>query len=378
MADTVKIVLSGYYGFDNIGDEAVLYAIVKAIREQIKDVSITVLSNNPEKTKSLYGVESVNRWQLKEVAKVIKESDLLVSGGGSLLQDVTSSKTIPYYLAIVKIAQFYKKKVVFYSQGIGPVDKSTSRWLIKKVVNKVDGIFVRDPKSKALLEEIGVKKPVSVAIDPVLGLGKGEVEDSSKKVPPTVGIYIRPWQDEAHDKNMLDSMTEGLTDLLAKGYNLCFIPMHYEQDREIAKKLAKEVEDMALNKQIIAKTEVNRIEVNRIEVIDKNLTIKEVLAYTASFEFVIGMRLHSLIMAAATYVPMLGLSYDPKVTAFIQEVQVPYCINTNELTKENFNEQLKKLEENKIEQKANLQKVLEEKQERIYLPTLCIKTLLGK
>ena len=373
MANTVKIVLSGYYGFDNIGDEAVLYAIVKAIREQIKDVSITVLSNNPEKTKSLYGVESVNRWQLKEVARVIKESDLLVSGGGSLLQDVTSSKTIPYYLAIVKIAQFYKKKVVFYSQGIGPVDKSTSRWLIKKVVNKVDGIFVRDPKSKALLEEIGIKKPVSVAIDPVLGLGKGEVADNNKKVPPTVGIYIRPWQDEAHDKNMIESMTEGLTDLLAKGYNLCFIPMHYEQDREIAKKLAKAVEDMALNKQIITKTEANRI-----EVIDKNLTIQEVLAYTASFEFVVGMRLHSLIMAAATYVPMLGLSYDPKVTSFIEEVKVPYCIHTNELTKENFNKQLKELEENKEKQKANLQKVLEEKQERIYLPTLCIKTLLGK
>ena len=108
MADAVKIVLSGYYGFDNIGDEAVLYAIITALRNEIENVELTVLSNNPEKTKALYGVSSVNRWKIPEVIKAIKQADLLVSGGGSLLQDVTSSKTVPYYLAIVKIAQLFK------------------------------------------------------------------------------------------------------------------------------------------------------------------------------------------------------------------------------------------------------------------------------
>ena len=86
MANTIKIVLSGYYGFDNIGDEAVLYSIITALRNEIENVELIVLSNNPEKTKALYNVKSVNRWKLSEVAKVIKESDLLVSGGGSLLQ----------------------------------------------------------------------------------------------------------------------------------------------------------------------------------------------------------------------------------------------------------------------------------------------------
>ena len=71
MSSTTKIVLSGYYGFDNIGDEAVLYSILSALRKEIKDVEVTVLSNNPDKTKALYGVKSVNRWKLKEVAKVI-------------------------------------------------------------------------------------------------------------------------------------------------------------------------------------------------------------------------------------------------------------------------------------------------------------------
>ncbi len=149
-----KIVISGYYGFDNIGDEAVLYTIISTLKSEIPDVSITVLSNNPEKTAELYEVKSINRWDIKSIARVIKNSDMLISGGGSLLQDITSSKTIPYYLAIVKIAQLYRKKVVFYSQGIGPVDKKLGRSLIKRVANKVDAIFVRDIASKDLLQEI--------------------------------------------------------------------------------------------------------------------------------------------------------------------------------------------------------------------------------
>lgn len=371
MSNTTKIVLSGYYGFDNIGDEAVLYSILSALRKEIKDVEVTVLSNNPDKTKALYGVKSVNRWKLKEVAKVIKESDLLISGGGSLLQDVTSGKTVPYYLAIVKIAQFYKKKVVFYSQGIGPVNKGFSRWLIKTVVNKVDGVYVRDAASKKLLEEIGIKQPVGAALDPVLGI---EVPEEEKRAQnsKTVGIYIRPWMDEAHDQNLIESMVPGLVYLMEQGYRLCFIPMHYEQDREIACRLAKAVKKVASQNEKVDKETLDK----NIEVIDKMLSIKEVMVYTSSFEMVIGMRLHSLIMAAASKVPVLALSYDPKVTEFMKEMELENCLNTTELTKQNFLEEVQKVEKAKEEQKEHLQKVLEAKKERIYLPIKRIKELV--
>lgn len=372
MANTIKIVLSGYYGFDNIGDEAVLYAIIKAIKNEIKEVELTVLSNNPEKTKALYGVHSVNRWQFKEVIRAIKESDLLVSGGGSLLQDVTSSKTIPYYLAIVKIAQLYKKKVVFYSQGIGPVQKGLSRLLIKHVVSKVDGIFVRDAQSKKLLQEIGIKKEITLAIDPVLGihLEKQEIKPTTK----TVGIYIRPWLNKEHDEKLVDSMSEGLTMLLQEGYKLCFIPMHYHQDREIAQQLVKSVEERAIKKGIGTKEEI----ATWIEVVDKSLSIKEVLAYTSGFQWIIGMRLHSLIMAAACQVPMIGISYDPKVTAFMKEMEIPYCLQSETLTAEKFIEALQDLKANDKEQRKQLKETLIQKEQRIYLPAKCIKELLTK
>lgn len=373
MSNTNKIVLSGYYGFDNIGDEAVLYSIIAALRKEIKEVEITVLSNNPEKTKALYSVNSINRWDMKAVAKTIKESDMLISGGGSLLQDVTSGKTVPYYLAIVKIAQFYKKKVVFYSQGIGPVNKGYSRWLIKKVVNKVDGIFVRDRASKKLLEDIGIKKPIGEALDPVLGIELPEGKEVAK-TDKVVGIYIRPWQDEIHDKNLKNSLIPGLIYLLERGYKLCFIPMHYEQDLKIAKELAKEVKEAAKGNEQLDKKSLEE----SIKVVDKMLSIKEVLIYTASFDFIIGMRLHSLIMAAASKVPVMALSYDPKVTEFMNEIEVPHCLDTNSLTEEGVMKELKLVEASKEGQKSHLVDILEVKKERIYLPVWRIKELLKK
>ena len=372
MSKTTQIVLSGYYGFDNIGDEAVLYAILSALRKEIKEVEVTVLSNNPDKTKALYGVKSVNRWNMKEVAKVIKASDMLISGGGSLLQDVTSGKTVPYYLAIVKIAQFYKKKVVFYSQGIGPVNKRINRWLIKKVVNKVDGIYVRDTSSKKLLEEIGIKKPVGVALDPVLGI---EIPEESIIRPErkTVGVYIRPWMDENHDKNLINSMIPGLVYLIEKGYRLCFIPMHYEQDREITTKIAREVKKAVSQKETL---ESKKLE-HAIEVLDKMLSIHEVMIYTAGFDMVVGMRLHSLIMAAASKVPVLALSYDPKVTEFMKEMELKHCLNTNELTEDSFYHAVKEVEEKKENQKAHLSRILKKKKNRIYLPIECVKRIIN-
>ncbi|MBF6633431.1 MAG: polysaccharide pyruvyl transferase family protein, partial [Planococcus sp. (in: Bacteria)] len=91
----MRIVLSGYYGFDNVGDEAILYAIIHSLKEYYPRIEIIVLSNKPEKTAETYRVKAVNRWSLKDIRAAIKSSDGLISGGGSLLQDETGRKSIP-------------------------------------------------------------------------------------------------------------------------------------------------------------------------------------------------------------------------------------------------------------------------------------------
>lgn len=93
----MHIVLSGYYGFNNIGDEAILYSIIQSLRRLEPEIDITVLSNNPEVTESLYQTKAVNRWNPAEILLALKQADGLISGGGSLFQDETGFKSVAYY-----------------------------------------------------------------------------------------------------------------------------------------------------------------------------------------------------------------------------------------------------------------------------------------
>lgn len=174
----MRVVLSGYFGFDNVGDEAILFSIIRALRKLEPAIEITVLSNNPAETAATYGVDTVNRWNIAEVRAALRSADGLISGGGSLMQDATSGKTIPYYAGVIKLAQIAKVPVFIYSQGIGPINGTLGKWLVKSVFNKCAGITVRDEASFALLREIGVRPPVSVVPDPVVGLGGNEFKSA--------------------------------------------------------------------------------------------------------------------------------------------------------------------------------------------------------
>src|SRR5574344_2548048 len=133
-----KIVISGYYGFNNAGDEAMLTAIVESLRKLEPEVALTVISGNPTETKTKYNVESIYRFDAPQILTALKNTDLLVSGGGSLLQDVTSKKSLLYYLTVIAAAKHFGKKVMFFAQGIGPIRCGFLRTLTKWVCRKAD------------------------------------------------------------------------------------------------------------------------------------------------------------------------------------------------------------------------------------------------
>ena len=170
-----RIVISGYYGFRNSGDEAVLRSILLALEEEgaAQGVRIepVVLSADPAWTSAMYGVESVRRMHPGDLWKALRGSDGLISGGGSLLQDATSAKTIPYYTGVMKLAQLLGKPTFAYSQGIGPVNRRWMDPLIKGVMKRSAYVSVRDVESAALLGRIGVPaERIEVVPDPVMGL----------------------------------------------------------------------------------------------------------------------------------------------------------------------------------------------------------------
>lgn len=155
-----NIVISGYYGFSNAGDEAMLFAVLRALHYDPKRMRITVISGDPRRTENTFRVHAVSRFDGYSILKSVYQSDLLISGGGSLLQDVTSWKSMMYYLSIIGMGIFFRKKVFLYSQGIGPVRYHWGRWILRTVMNHVDAITVRDSESKFFLEQLGVKNRI--------------------------------------------------------------------------------------------------------------------------------------------------------------------------------------------------------------------------
>ena len=159
----VNILISGYYGFDNIGDESILRTLVSSLREHIPDCSLTVLSHNPASTREKYGVEAVDRMSPMAILRAVKQCDMLISGGGSLLQDVTSSKSLHYYLSIIRCAEFFHKKVFIYSQGIGPIDRPGNRRAAAAALNLFEKFGQNDRRFAEIAPQTAISAESSVA-----------------------------------------------------------------------------------------------------------------------------------------------------------------------------------------------------------------------
>ncbi|MDU2063549.1 MAG: polysaccharide pyruvyl transferase CsaB [Sporomusaceae bacterium] len=300
-----SIVISGYYGFANAGDEAMLAAMIEAFTDLEPDVMITVISGNPEDTRRRHGVAAVYRLNYPKIMAAIASSDLVISGGGSLLQDVTSDRSLYYYLSIVFLAKQLGKPVMLYAQGIGPVQKPLARAVMRRIGNQVDLITVRDEGSREELVELGINKPpVYVTADPVLAMHPVDKQIGRTilrrygvtGVRPVVGISIREWKEWPHYKTVLAQ----IADYVASAYEarVVFLPMQWPDDFQTAEKVVKQMKEPAV-------------------LLKEEFTTTEMLSLVGNMDLLIGIRLHALIFAAVMQVPLIGISYDPKIDRFL-------------------------------------------------------------
>ena len=163
----VKAAISGYYGFKNFGDEAILSVLVSHLKK-LGNVDVTVFSSDTDFTSKTYSVKSVKRFDLKNVVKTIKDADILISGGGSLLQDVTSFKSLVYYSLIIALGLLFNKKVIIFAQGIGPLNSKPAQFLVKNLLKFCSLVTVRDENSLNLLRKWKIN--ANLVCDPIYSL----------------------------------------------------------------------------------------------------------------------------------------------------------------------------------------------------------------
>ena len=304
-----NVVISGYYGSRNAGDEAMLAAMVEVLSDFNPKVNITVISADPENTRQRHGVKAVGWLDLPGIFAVLRRADLLISGGGSLLQNVTSRRSLYYYLLIIWLAQLAGTPVMLYAQGIGPINGRFARWAMGYIGNRVKMITVRDRGSLGELEALGITRPpVRPTADPVHAIhqvdreaGRNILRQQGAAVGqrPLVCISVREWCGMRRYKEVAAQAADCIVEEL--GAQVVFLPMQYPEDV----KTAEQVAAMAKNDMVILPEEYNT---------------NELLSIVGNMDLLISIRLHALIFAGVMGVPMIGLSYDPKVDRFLESV----------------------------------------------------------
>ncbi|MBQ7454090.1 MAG: polysaccharide pyruvyl transferase CsaB [Selenomonadaceae bacterium] len=320
----MNIIVSGYYGSKNGGDEAMLAAMLEVLREEIPDLHVTVISIDPEYTKRRHGVDALKRPDIWTIIKKIRAADLLISGGGSLLQNVTSGRSLYYYLAIIFFALIFGRKVMLYAQGIGPIRGVLAHKLMNLIVNRVDLITVRDRGSLEELSRLEITRPkIFCTADPVLAIKPAPL-DIGKKIlahhsvdhrGKFIGVAIRHWIDWENFRRELAAALDRLND--ATGAKIIFLPMKFPEDIRAAQSTAALMKCPAV-------------------VLDEEFSTQEILSLVGCMDVLIGVRLHALIFAGVMSIPMLGISYDPKIERFLDSIGEKPLGNLSDVTADNI------------------------------------------
>lgn len=298
-----RIVLSGYYGFHNLGDEAVLEATVAELRRRTPGLQISVLSAAPDATARAYRVDGVPRSQPGAVVRALRGGDLFLSGGGSLFQDTTSWRSPCYYLAVLAGARRWSRRTAVYAQGFEPWHRAWIRAALGRVVSGVDLVTVRDAASAQVLADAGVRGPrVVVSADPSFLLDPDptpavERERARWGGGPVFGLAVRPWG----DGGVLEAIAEAARETGARlGARWVLLPMHLPHDLDAAESVASRL-DAAI-------------------VVREPFGAREMLALVSGLDLLVAMRLHALIFAASQGVPIVPVAYDQKVAALAAEL----------------------------------------------------------
>lgn len=318
-----KVLILGYYGFRNTGDEAMLNALIKHLRAFSKE--ICVFSGDPKYTSTLHNVSSVKRSlkfpgiakELLSRVRTIKQCDIMIIGGGSLFND--KWHIFPFGLYEATWCKIFGKKIIVCGVDVGPYNSFLAKIMAKLFFKAIDGIAVRTKGSSRELKKLKIENHL-IATDLAFLNERGN-KDNGKKlllnnnipVKNLVGVSLRHYKGIT-EKNISEIARSLDLFIQNTNANLLFIPFQYHLDIGICNKTINMMESR-----------------DKVYLWDRESDFREIIDIMSVLDFMIGMRLHSLIFSAINEVPFLGIAYHLKVVNFCKMFypNMPYILFEN-------------------------------------------------
>ncbi len=313
-----RLILNGYYGFDNFGDELILLSLSRLFQHH--GYELTVLSASPASTRQRYGIGAVHRYNPVQVLIALLRSQGFISGGGGLLQDSTGPNSVIYYGIMMLLARFFGLKVMHAFTSVGPLNEAFPRKLADIALNACDFILVRDEKSAKLVEDLSGQIPMLTAdavwLLPPLDASRHKTPNPMRGQGGSVwkvAVSLRP-----HPRFTVanqQALAQHLASVLAQaslGLNVELSLVSCEDAMDAPFLLAFEAQvRQALPLEAQAKVHI------------KHIPQAQALTTFASVHWVVGMRYHALVAALLNYTDVYALDYDPKVQMLASDLGLP-------------------------------------------------------
>jgi len=321
-ANPPRIMIEGFYGAGNLGDEAILAGTIRLLRERLPGVPIMVVSQNPAQTQSNHPVMAIHNHDLHGQSAALERADCLLFGGGGLCNDywqIAPSHIfddawggLPHYLRLPLLARLHEVPFAVWLQGVGPLTSPTARRLVRYVFEQAGDISVRDRYSADLLRDLGVTSPIKVGADPAIVVDPDFQEADhlleASGVPlddtPRIGVSIRPFPSitPATVQLLARSVGEFATSIGARVVMLPFCHAGPNNDRDTCS--------------IFVKALPSGVPWSMIEQMPSP---QGGLGLVGRMGLVVATRYHAALFAMHQGVPFVGIAYDRKVTNLIHE-----------------------------------------------------------
>ena len=313
--------ICGAYGRGNAGDDAILEAIVREVRQIDPDLPLWVLSRKPDETRLTYRVNSIYTFNILRFLWQMHKTQLYINGGGSLMQDATSRRSLWFYLFTIAAAKVLGNQVMMYGCGIGPIHYPNNRKMVSTVLQRrVDAITLRDTHSKEELDSMGITRPkILLTADPTVILPAADAATvdgmlENAGLDPNgkyIGFSMRPWPGFEQKVELFAHAA----DYAYEKYGLTpvFLPIEKRLDVNAARQVTRHMKAPHA-------------------ILEETGSSAHIIGLFSRMQVVVSMRLHALVFSAGQGVPLVGVVYDPKISSFLSYIGQDLYTELGDLT----------------------------------------------